>query len=321
MVAIANLVHQQSTTTGTSDFTLTAMNGKQSFNTAFGTGGSNVFYYFIMNQSAAEFEYGTGHLSSSTVLVRDTVIGGTNSTSLVNFSAGTKDVCCDIEASKQIINPLTTRGDILVRDASVAARLALGANFKTLQSNGTDPAWGDAPILLTSGNITSSATTLDIVMTSYTAFSAWLIIGKGFMPTTDQVLLYLRLSTDGGSTYVATNSYHHRSRCELTGGDASGGGQLLAQISPHGTNSTFCCGNVSGEGCDFELLLFDPGGTTHYTSCNYAINTYNGTPNMGWGQGSGILAVKQDIDALRFLWSSGNFNGSTPGSYKIYGIP
>ena len=140
MVAIANLVHQQSTTTGTSDFTLTAMNGKQSFNTAFGTGGSNVFYYFIMNQSAAEFEYGTGHLSSSTVLVRDTVIGGTNSTSLVNFSAGTKDVCCDIEASKQIINPLTTRGDILVRDASVAARLALGANFKTLQSNGTDPA-------------------------------------------------------------------------------------------------------------------------------------------------------------------------------------
>lgn len=101
MASIGNLVHQTSATTGTSDLTLSAVNGKVSFNTAFGTGGSNLFWYFVSNQGAAEWEVGTGHLSSSTVLVRDTVIASSNSNNAVNFSAGTKDVTNDIGAAQQ----------------------------------------------------------------------------------------------------------------------------------------------------------------------------------------------------------------------------
>lgn len=107
MATPANLVHQTSVTTGTGDFTITAVNGKNSFNNAFGTGGSNLFDYFISNRDAAEWEYGTGHLSSSTVLVRDTVILSTNANAAVNFGAGTKDVCNDLPASKQVATDLT----------------------------------------------------------------------------------------------------------------------------------------------------------------------------------------------------------------------
>lgn len=108
MPAPANLVHQQSTTTGTGNFTLSAVNGKQSFATAFGTGAStDVFDYFISNQSASEWERGTGHMSDATTLVRDTVIESTNSNAAVNFSSGTKDVANDIPAAKQVGTDLT----------------------------------------------------------------------------------------------------------------------------------------------------------------------------------------------------------------------
>jgi hypothetical protein len=99
----ANLVHETSTSTGTGNFTITALNGKQRFSTAFGTGATpNVFDYFISNRDAAEWERGTGHMSDASTLVRDTVMESTNSNSAVNFSAGTKDVANDVPAAKQL---------------------------------------------------------------------------------------------------------------------------------------------------------------------------------------------------------------------------
>jgi len=39
-------------------------------------------------------------------------------------------------------SPLTTRGDLLTRDATVHARVAIGASGRYLRSNATDPSWG-----------------------------------------------------------------------------------------------------------------------------------------------------------------------------------
>src|SRR5690606_34296724 len=130
MPAPANLIHETSTTTGTGNLTLANINGKNNFNTAFGTGGSNVFDYFISNQSAAEWERGTGHMSDATTLVRDTVIESTNSNNAVNFSAGTKDVTNDIPAANQIRNENSTVTDghgVLFDGTSGRAIKSLGA--------------------------------------------------------------------------------------------------------------------------------------------------------------------------------------------------
>lgn len=40
------------------------------------------------------------------------------------------------------LSPVTTRGDIIIRDATNNARLAVGAANTVLKSDGTDPAWG-----------------------------------------------------------------------------------------------------------------------------------------------------------------------------------
>jgi hypothetical protein len=90
-LVLADRVKETTTTTGTGTVTLLgASSGYQSF-AAIGNG--NTTYYTIASQTASEWEVGIGtYTSSGTTLSRDTVLSSSNSGSLVNFSAGTKDV-------------------------------------------------------------------------------------------------------------------------------------------------------------------------------------------------------------------------------------
>lgn len=89
---VKDRVKDTTTTTGTGSVTLsgTAPTGFQNFNAAIGT--SNTTYYCIAGQGTSEWEVGLGTLSASTTLARTTVYASSNAGSLVNFSAGTKDV-------------------------------------------------------------------------------------------------------------------------------------------------------------------------------------------------------------------------------------
>lgn len=95
-----DLVHENSTTTGTGNLTLAAVNGKVRFSNStygFGTGATtNVFVYYASNRAAAEWEIGAGHMSDANTLVRDTIYLSSNSNAAVSFSAGTKDVTNDV---------------------------------------------------------------------------------------------------------------------------------------------------------------------------------------------------------------------------------
>jgi hypothetical protein len=88
---LADRVQETTTTTGTGAITLAgAVTGFQSF-AAVGNG--NTTFYSIADQSGSQWEVGIGtYTSSGTTLSRDTVLSSSNSGSLVNFSAGTKNV-------------------------------------------------------------------------------------------------------------------------------------------------------------------------------------------------------------------------------------
>lgn len=120
MVLISNLVKQTSSSTGTGNLALAASTGGfQTFNGAFGNGATtNVFYYFVYNTAATEWEVGTGHMSDATTLVRDTVLASSNANALVNFSAGPLIVDNDLPASLQ----LNKAGD------TMQGNLSLGTN-------------------------------------------------------------------------------------------------------------------------------------------------------------------------------------------------
>jgi hypothetical protein len=103
-LVINDRVKQNSTSTGTSDFTVSGtLTGFDTF--ALGVGGSNTTYYAIVNVGASpsEWEVGLGTLDAGgTVLTRTTVITSSNSDSVVTFTIGTKDVFCTLPASKAV---------------------------------------------------------------------------------------------------------------------------------------------------------------------------------------------------------------------------
>ena len=100
---IADRVQETTTTTGTGTLTLAgAVTGFQSF-AAVGNG--NTTFYTIADQSGSNWEVGVGtYTSSGTTLSRDTVLSSSNSGSLVNFSAGTKNVFVTLPASRTTFN-------------------------------------------------------------------------------------------------------------------------------------------------------------------------------------------------------------------------
>lgn len=125
----ANLVHQISVGTSTGNLTLTKVNGKNDFATAFTTGGTNVFDYFISNRDAAEWERGTGHMDTTDSFVRDDVLQNSlGTTAPINFSAGTKDITNDVPALTQV------RGTTIPTSGFVPTFTTTGGN--ELQASG-----------------------------------------------------------------------------------------------------------------------------------------------------------------------------------------
>ncbi len=86
------------TSTGTATL-LGAVTGYQSFSVI---GSGNTCYYAIASQTGSEWEVGIGTYTSPDQLARTTVLSSSNSGSLVNFSAGTKDVFVTQPAEKSV---------------------------------------------------------------------------------------------------------------------------------------------------------------------------------------------------------------------------
>jgi hypothetical protein len=115
---------------------LGAVAGYQSFTAV---GNANTTYYVIASQSAGEWEVGIGtYTASGTTLSRDTVLSSSNAGSLVNFSAGTKDIWVDYAAGKAV----TT--DTLAYPPAIGGTTPNAATFTTLTATGQTSLGGAA---------------------------------------------------------------------------------------------------------------------------------------------------------------------------------
>lgn len=136
-LVLRDRVQETTTTTGTGTITLAgAVSGFQSFAAI---GDANTTYYTI--QGGSQWEVGIGtYTSSGTTLSRDTVLESSNSGSLVNFSAGTKNVFVTYPAEKSV----TGAPGLVENDASIdqsysinAGRNAMSAGPVTIESGVT----------------------------------------------------------------------------------------------------------------------------------------------------------------------------------------
>ena len=139
-LVVKDRVQESSTTTGTGTFTLAgAVSGFQSFSVI---GNGNTTYYAIVMGSEWEVGLGT-YTSSGTTLSRDTVLESSNSGSLVNFSAGTKNVFVTYPAEKATyqdangtaIAPQLSASNGLVENANtVSANYTIQTNYNAMSA-------------------------------------------------------------------------------------------------------------------------------------------------------------------------------------------
>jgi hypothetical protein len=250
----------------------------------------------------------------------------------VLFSAGPRILARDSGAGagqertiSQVLDYLggAAQGDVIYRGASDWNNLAAGVSGQFLQTlgNAADPVWADLPdaglVLLTSGTV-SAAATLDLVLTSYTAYRGILFNFSAFVPATDSVSFQARVSSDGGASYNAgATDYRYTSfgsfddSSTTTSATRSTGGSSIAM-----TNGTV--GNVaSSEGIEGFVWLLNQTATGRHSRLHWDINAIleNGVAHRC--SGVGRRQTSQDTDAMRFLFSSGNI---ASGNYAVYGL-
>lgn len=130
-LVVKDRVKETTTTTGTGTITLAgAVSGFQAFS-AIGDGNST--FYTIAG--GGEWEVGIGtYTLSGTTLSRDTVLSSSNSGSLVNFSAGTKDVFVTYPSERTITGGGGGIGALVVNATTVTENytIATGTNAQSV---------------------------------------------------------------------------------------------------------------------------------------------------------------------------------------------
>ena len=137
-LVIADRVRETTTTAGTGTVTLGgAYAGFQSFSVI---GNGNTTYYAIVDSATGAWEVGIGtYTASGTTLSRDTVLSSSNSGSLVNFAAGTKDVIVTqpseravyVVGSSVVAENSATVPNALLANSTISG-VSLGSNLNAL---------------------------------------------------------------------------------------------------------------------------------------------------------------------------------------------
>ncbi len=171
-----------------------------------------------------------------------------------------------------------------------------------------------APVLLEQHTASASAT-LDFTTAISSTYDEYLIEFVNVIPATNAGTLWMRMSTDGGSTYDSGTNYSH-----LAFGTNRFGGAATGAVDSGGTKiilTQSAVDNTSTAGISGSLRLFSPGSTSVHKNIVGTLNYLTGgtletTQNTGWYRSTTA------VNAFRFLFASGNI---TSGIIRVYGIP
>lgn len=173
---------------------------------------------------------------------------------------------------------------------------------------------GGGLTLLNSGTV-SSAATLDIVLTSYTAYRGFRLIFWNFVPATSNVDLMFRTSTNGGSSYDAGASDYKYGAAQT----ASNGATSFAGVGATTTHIRLANGiaNTAADGSSGAIDFGDQTNTSGKLKVWWQCSTQIVTSSLQIGMhGNGQRDAAGDVDAVRLLMSSGNI---ASGKWALYG--
>jgi len=154
---------------------------------------------------------------------------------------------------------------------------------------------------------------------SFTGFNASIYDAYVFifnlLPANDGQNCMVRCSTDGGSSYASSSEYRQISTYQLSSaatptGSAITGSQAFFMTGAYGV------GNATNEGIAGVFWIYAPDSTV-YTKVSFHATSVDNSGNHLNSVGSGHLMLASDVDAVRFLFGSGNI---ASGEINMYGV-
>jgi hypothetical protein len=200
--------------------------------------------------------------------------------------------------------------EFLVSDAGVLKRI----DYSLIKGGGMYE-------LIQTQTISSAVSSVDFTSTQMTTdYIDYLVIGTNIKPSSGGETIFVRISSDGGSSYISSANYDYGGHGENSNGDRStrkGAGDTTFRIMNSGIASS------TGSTGSLRFECFDPLnqlGDDKFFNCLYRSVSRN---NSGYAEncsGGGMYDGSGDEDTvfngLRILASSGNL---ASGTFSIYG--
>lgn len=182
--------------------------------------------------------------------------------------------------------------------------LATGGQAKATATNAGK--W----IKLATATASSSASVAFTGLSS--SYAAYKIVLSHVAPATDSVALWIRTSTDGGSTYDSgAGNYAYVYNVWVTGAAAQTGSAGDTKIATIDT-----MGNATNETISGEVTIFNPS-AAKFGVVGWTLLGTQDTGAQRYAIGGGRRLAAADVDAIQFLMSSGNI---ASGNFDLYGL-
>jgi hypothetical protein len=197
----------------------------------------------------------------------------------------------------------------------VTGTAGTSGNVATWNADGDIVDGGYAPgamVFIQSQDASASAT-LDFTGFDATKYDGYVFIMSGLVPSSNGDVLYLRTSTDGGSSYDAgASDYNYGYVGTYLGGTLTNSGDETA--------AAIFLANIgeknSGAGISGKVSIFGPH-LTKKTGVTFEVKGESLVLGNYFVSGGGERVSAADVDAARFLYISGNI---TSGTITMYGL-
>lgn len=176
-------------------------------------------------------------------------------------------------------------------------------------ASGTLAFLGDQGMTLIASAVASNSATIDF--TNLTGYSNYLFVFHDVVPATNGASMTVLASTNNGSSYITTANYFAVALTLVGTSSAVGTSLVQTGIIPTSTQIT-----GTGNGWNGDLLFTGFGSSVRkgYLSRNCYFNTGG---NLIYLQASGYLDILSPINAIRFIYTSGNI---ASGEIYCYGL-
>jgi hypothetical protein len=183
----------------------------------------------------------------------------------------------------------------------------------------TDVTSGWVPIKTVTASASSSVDFVNgsggVVLDS--TYKCYAVVLSNVVAATDAVGLYFRTSTNAGSAYDSGASDYNWAATGAISSGAAATDVDIAQSEISLTDAGSGLGNDTLEDLSGIVYLFNPAGAVKTKKILYDIAYNNGAGAIIRKAGAASRIAAADIDAIRFLMSSGNI---TSGTFTLYGL-